>query len=126
MSILPFPRPPAYAPRCRRCAGPLETYDGEPFCSDCTAFRVVHLADGEPEVDLVDGAPAVLPSFPDDPEPAAYREWRRQADDAWNRAVLLAWAEATLPAPVLPCACTDATCLRCQAAAAVADPTGGL
>jgi hypothetical protein len=36
-------------------------------------------------------------------------------------AVLLAWARATLPAPVLPCVCTDGTCLRCRVAAVVGD-----
>jgi hypothetical protein len=29
--------------------------------------------------------------------------------------VLLRWATATLPAPVCPCVCTDAGCIRCEA-----------
>jgi hypothetical protein len=89
-------------PRCQTCAAALEGFEGEPYCPDCTAYRLR------------------LPDLQDEPgAEEGYLEWLRELEHFEELADLTAWAQATLPAAVMPCVCTDRRCLRCRVAAIV-------
>jgi hypothetical protein len=51
-----------------------------------------------------------------------YEAWLGERAAAEELADLVAWAQATLPAPVMPCVCCNFTCLRCRVAAIVVGP----
>jgi hypothetical protein len=53
-------------------------------------------------------------------------EWQDWCRAAARRQTLTEWACKTLGMPdVLPCVCTEGTCLRCRTSLAVLDETGG-
>jgi hypothetical protein len=58
--------------------------------------------------------------LPDDPSLwEGYEQWLGELAAREEQADLLEWARQTLPGPVMPCVCTDKTCLRCRVAAIV-------
>jgi hypothetical protein len=71
-------------------------------------------------VDLVEDSEPCGQAFLEIP-PDEYEQWRREVRATDDLAVLLLWARLTLPAPVAPCTCLDASCPRCLTARVVAD-----
>jgi hypothetical protein len=62
-----------------------------------------------------------VPVNPDPVESADRAAWSRDCRRAEDFGTLLAWAQSTLPAEVLPCRCVDGSCLRCETARVVAE-----
>jgi hypothetical protein len=54
-------------------------------------------------------------------EAAGRAAWSRDCRRGEDFATLLAWAQSTLAADVLPCRCVNGSCLRCEAARVVSE-----